>query len=358
MAADRTDDGLSLSVLESDIAHSAEEEESEGEILTVTGGSMAILEKKLQTKLAKTVYWGQVNVVLIGSECAERDMSEVLDYVFGNHEFNLSSYLFITDGNARDFLEATREAGHSIQDYVKNNMTRQEVTGRRGKSTLLKHLSDRDDIEYSASVIPILSLSGLKRKDAAAMAADTAEEAEEENPIGNARVEQSEKKKNENVSIGIRSYAVIKDSKMIGVLDGAEYLGYNLLTGVIKKDFLEIPYGAETVSVGVENMRSRVIPRYDNGFYFDVRIRADASPAEANKDIDEKGLEEIGRAVEKKITENAESCIKAMKDGGEDFLQWYKLARARFPKKFREGDYGGGLPEMRVNVRAEVNIGY
>jgi len=107
--------------------------------------------------------------------------------------------------------------------------------------------------------------------------------------------------------------------------------------------------------VEVSGLRSSVRPRYDNGFYFDVRVRIDAKLTETyGKDLGEKEIEEIRKAAGEKIRESIEATVGVMRREGADFMQWYKPANARFPAKFREGGYEP--KDVRVNIKTDIKV--
>jgi hypothetical protein len=250
-------------------------------------GTFSRLEKQLRQQIGKEVFFGNVDIYLIGEEYAKNGLFEFFDYIMRHKNFNLAAEIFIVkDGLARDFLEKITAENIKLSQFIKSgNYTGGQTVTKNANVSLLNYISAMEkDLPFSANIIPTIKLSDTK--------------------------------------VEINSFGVISQSqKLVGLLEGDAMTGYNIMRNQVKEDDISTEHGAAKIT----SIRSNI--NFKNN-KFNVRVRYRATVENENSDI--------SLAINTEINNKINQTLNKMEEFDADFLGTYKRYRARRPTNFRE----------------------
>ncbi len=175
-------------------------------LISAAGGSFAEAEKKAQILADKYLTLSYARHFLIGLSTAKESIGEVLDFLLASPVLQLSSYVYICEENARDMLEQISQDSISTNEVLTNlNLAGQEE-GYYYPVTILELAKAHR--EHACIAVPVI---GAKE--------DGTNTAKKTVPV-------------------FKGYAILKDNRLLTVLNQTLSRAYNLLCNRVKRTTL------------------------------------------------------------------------------------------------------------------------
>ena len=203
---DRADDGQMQVTAE--VLNPSVSEGMRGSIVyTVEGATFFEAVRNFIAKTGKRLYWQDVQLVVVGEEYAEGDITDLLDYFQRDQQTNLKSDLIIAKGmTAREVLEAEPSIDQTAAAQIDNSLVNVTSSGKTVKATLFEIIRQNRELKPCVVV-------GVIEKDKTKGGADGGSESgAEDSP--------------KLMDMAVQGSAVLKNFKLEGYLTPEETRGF------------------------------------------------------------------------------------------------------------------------------------
>lgn len=224
MGVDQVEAMLQMTVSTGPRAKGIQGEGQEALVLTAAESSLSGAALALQGQSDSYVSFGHVDQLLIGEELAWRDVTGVLDYFARDRELGLGAQLWVVRGGS---AQAAVESGGS--QGVDSRLSTLRTDGRLGVGSIPRTAGEvyADLLERGSAYVPALGLT------------------DGESP----RLEE-------------RGYAILKEGRLAGYLEGDSARGLELLANKARADVLEIQLPEQSVTVQIT--RAATVSRFSS----------------------------------------------------------------------------------------------
>jgi len=303
-------------------------------IISTSGRSIGEAISKLASTLPKRLYFGHMNVLVLGNTFAvEEDMRSSLDFFRRENDFRPNIQLFVTKGKAKDIVRTKPELkptlGLEIRGMFQSN--------RYISSSMVKDISKFSDSLSNVSTEPytgVLSSSGSD-KDVP------------KKPSGTSEKESGRINPQENVeaSLSLNETAVFKKGKLVGYLDKEETNGLLWLKGELVKEVIIIPCGDGSskgnTSLIIRKVNTTISPvKSDSKITLQVDIHADGEISEMTcsmPSISSSDLAKLNRRVEDNIRTEIDLLFRKIKyDWNTDLVGFGERINRQYPEDWRD----------------------
>lgn len=328
MGFDATDGGYAVSV-------SSGSTESEKIIrMTAAGNSITEAERLMQDYSAEEeIFYSHVNYIVLGESAAESRLTHCLDFIRRSPQMRPDTPLFVVEDNTA----AKLILGAGNEDYDATDVLK----------SLERNLERRGDcIVFSAKEV----ISDMDRNGSALVCA-----------VKTAKAGNSLHDAGDALTALPAGYAVIKDGRMVGQISYADALAVNLLKNKSGPSRITLRTAGESITVQLENCKSKLEPVLQKGRLSGLRIDMDisASLPEFGGDLDIKKAEAALKSTVKSRVENVLTLEKLMTC---DFMQLGGILETHHPVSMAGmgQDFQSYLPDVYyiINIRAEINRSY
>jgi spore germination protein len=300
--------------------------------ITSTGMTNFKIYRNVSSRSSRRLNAEHLKVIIINEKLAREGMLEHLtDFYLRDHEMRRRTYILVSKGDARDVLENSIPLENMTALYIRETSDNYNAVLQMPKYLEMGDLSTYI-IKKQSFVVPRV-ISGEK-------------------------------------DLKIAGGAIFdgKSNKMIGWLGEEETQGYNLIIGEAKNGVLEVEFENEASFVFESfSMNSSInYVRKEEKNVFDVEIRLEGTFGENwihRIDInDQKTLQKLEDAVEKKIKEQATSVIQKMQN--EFYADIFEFGKQVKQKEYQywqkiKNDWDGKdgkFQSAEINVTAKVEI--
>ncbi|MFD1956102.1 Ger(x)C family spore germination protein [Paenibacillus thailandensis] len=297
--------------------------------------------RKVSRKVPRRLFFGHIQVVVIGESIARKGMPEVFDFFERAHEIRMNSAVLI----ARD---ATAEKVISIITPLE----RLSAIGIAKRTRMSSHLwaenADSTVHEVVREIVgPGVPVIGGIRVFDAENAGQTTKNLE------NSKLPSFLK---------VQGLSLLREGKLAGWLDGRLARGALLLRKELKNTVYEVPCGDSGHEVVVSVARSRVgvKPKLEQGkLTFAVDIMETGSVVEANCALDpgrSETLEQLQKQWEKLVEQEVTEAVKAAQEKQSDIFGFGTTVRHRYPEQWKtmEKDWPKRFAESGVEVHVDM----
>jgi len=312
MGVDRGEEGITVTASTGPRAQGLQGQEESAQSLSAPGGSLSSACLALQSKGEDYVFFGYVDQLLLGEEMARQDVRPTLDYFARDTELGLGARLWVIRGStAAAAVESGGEAG------VDDRLEALQTDAEQGVTALSRTAGEvyTDLLEWGSAYVPALS----------------AAEGGDLQPAG---------------------YAIIKDSALVGFLEGETLRGLELLVGRPERDVLETKAAGRPVALEVTGATTRCRMEEDALL---VTCRVEARLAEQEMAPGQKELNELEGWLAGREQTRLETALRQLQVWNADCAGVLPRSALTDPMAWRTGQ----TPEfarvlIRVDVEAEV----
>ncbi len=295
--------------------------------------------RHFQTYTNKHVFWGHSSYYLIGEDAAKEDIVKYLDFFARDHDLRPNSEVYIIYGQAGDILEKSNLPGFFIADFLESLSENTEYLATSGSLQVLQLMIELDENRIFGIAVPMLSLDGELTK-----AKGT------QHPL--------------TKGVRVEGYAVIKDFKLVGYMNQSDSRGYNFIKNEGYKASIDITdRDGENVGMEIMRVRTKIIPREENGQLVGVRIisriEANIDEVHTKRDIfKEDSLKYLEQQQSEVVKKEMESSVKLAQKLNADFLGIGKAVHQKHPVLWeRMKDRWNELfQELDIEIEVESHI--
>ena len=337
LAIDENEDGelvvsLSLRDLrdESKSAEESTEEDPQKGIITVSERSFSALERELQKRYEKRLFWGHVDYFIFGEDVAQGNIYKHLDYFSNDPHFRLNANVYLAEGKASDLLLKSEEAGYYLPDYIEHFLVTSQLLSESSKMTLFELVSKRE-LPPEAFAIPRISIS------------------ENDNDI----------------TLRIDGYGIMKDGYLVGYAEKEEAKGYNILRNKMSGLIIDLHFENADISLKQLKCKAKMTPILENGQLKKIKINVESisnileiKSGDGSKALDV--VPELEAEQAKLISGYIDSIISKMKENKADILGISGLYKRKFPKHYNSDNWDEVISnlEFEIVVNCKINKAY
>lgn len=295
-------------------------------IWSASGVTAADAASRVQHKLSRTVYWGQLEMLVVGEALSRSQFQEQLDYLVRDNNIRLRVEPFICKGTARDFLASASPLEQTKADFLGGESRRlfgRPITLNR----LVQHLGKISE----EAIVPY---------------ADTTQDGKKSVPY-------------------VKGYAVFSRDRMAGVIQGKSFSGMKWILKQVKGEIdtvkLERPFSS-LVSLEVLSSSTRLVPKLEGETpHMDLLIEAEMSVVQNTtrfKTSDTKFIRYVVNAEVDNIRDKVETSIKQAQRLGTDIFGFGEAINRRNPREWQhlQGRWKRIYPSIQANVMVKVKI--
>ena len=267
-------------------------------VLSAQGASLSGAALELQGMSESYVFFGYVDQLLLGEELARQGVEPVLDYFARDVELGLGAQLWLVQGASAE--EAVRSGG---EQGVEGRLSTLRTDGEMGIAAITRTAGEvlSDLLEWGSAYVPALVC------------------AEEE----------------EAASLRESGYAVLKEGKLAGFLEGEAAAGLELLTGRTSSDVLEVLASGELVAVRVTGVDTSC--RMEEG-KLRIICQIQARAAEYQTPLEEAELNELSLQLEQRERDRIQAALSQMQAWGADCTGVGPRAALASPGQWQAGE--------------------
>ncbi|CAG7651036.1 Spore germination protein B3 [Paenibacillus solanacearum] len=290
------------------------------------GDSVRDAQAKLQARMSRRMFLAHRRTLLVSEEFARiRGISHVFDSTPRSPESRMTTNLIITKGKAYEMLQATprfeRFPSEAIRELAKARL-----------------------------------VLNLNMKDTAVMLSETDGDA----MVLYMSVKESEKSGKPSREINTTGYALIKNNKMIGLVEGDEAIGLSMLKTLSSEAVITaIPEDGVTMTAKINKddsyLRVRLlqgIPIYDIGLNVRVRIVETIGLYDLSQPANLRKVENVISGLIKNMVEQA---IRTMQKKEVDPVQFGTSLWRDYPKLWQE-QYAPKWPALMKDAEFHVKV--
>ena len=272
MGADLREEELRLTVSTGPRARGLQGEQQPALVLSAQAGSLSAAALELQGLSESYVFFGYVDQLLLGESLAREGVEPVLDYFARDVELGLGAQLWLVQGASAE--EAVRSGG---EQGVDGRLSTLRNDGEMGVAAITRTAGEvlSDLLEWGSAYVPALVC------------------AEEEG----------------SVSLLESGYAVLKDGRLAGFLEGEAAAGLELLTGRNSADVLEVLVSDQLTAARVTGVDTRCSLEEDR---LRIICRIQARLSEYQSPLNEKEQEEVVLQLEMREEARLRAALERM----------------------------------------------
>lgn len=295
-------------------------------IRTAEGLTAGDASARLRTLLPRSLYWGQLETLIIGESLARQGIREQLDFLIRDNEVRLRVMPFVYQGKPRDFLTSAYRLVQSKADFL---------TGEANR--VFKHPMTLNDLvqqfgnESDATALPYIQIR---------------QQGEEAVPF-------------------MEGYAVFKHDRMTGVMDKELFIGTKWLMDALNRDIVTVNMpeaSASGVSLRVLSSKSKLSPRRtEKQWRMDIQIDTELAVIQnttRHKTSDPDYVHQVEEAAARQIRTFAERSIRQAQRSGADIFGFGEAIYRHSPREWSsmQNRWKDKFPSLEVDVFVQVNI--
>lgn len=305
--------------------------QNQSTVISATGVNIADAVSKIQEKVPRQLFWGQVEVFILGHEIVKRNISGHLDYILRVPQIRGSALIFASRTDAKEILSLTPQLRNNSADVLEeSNNLKLNLTMSVGKLNIMLEGENGTGILPSVDIMPPPEGQPSNRRYPA-----------------------------------IVGCAVLKQEKLAGFIDEKTMRGVMWFRNQIDKITVTIAAGnaKAPISVLMNRGKSKLKPRISNGVWevlveVDTReilvqntSRIDISRLKGTQIVEEKVKQEIEKIMNKTLSIMQRKMNADVLGFGEAFHRAY-------PKLWEKekGNWGDIFPQVKVKYEIKTVI--
>ncbi|SFB46700.1 spore germination protein KC [Cohnella sp. OV330] len=297
---------------------------------TASGSTIPEALDKIQNDLTRKLTWGQTRAVVVSADfAAQRGLKEVLEWTARNPFFPLRTFVFVSDGLAKEVVELTPVYERAPGEVLRKFGSRKFV----GQATI-KDLAVASAAGVGTSV-PLLR-TGHK---------PLISEGNKVSPW-----------------TGIAGTAMIQDMRMKGRLNIEEAKAASWAEGNLSEPMYDVLSGKGKFDYRLNHLKSKIYPIVSpaGDIVCRVRLSAEASleSALSGEDVSSSGtLHKLERQMNEAISSDLQSALEKSQAAGADILELGRRLEWRHPRLWtRVKDKWTQVYAEEVRFKVETRI--
>ncbi|MFP5106127.1 Ger(x)C family spore germination protein [Neobacillus sp. C211] len=304
-------------------------------IISTTGKSIVQAISRLARTIPKRLYFGHMNVLILGNTFAsEKNLEQSLDYFKRENDFRPNLQLYVTKGKAKDIITTKPELKPTLGLEIRGMF----ATNRYDTSSMVKDISKFSEGLSSVSMEPYTGVLSTS------IANDKLAQTGKVEPIGKESRKSLIPQESREASLSLNETAVFKSGKLVGYLNNEETNGLLWLKGDLVKDVIIAPCGDGSsegnTSLIIRKVNTSISPeKNDSKIAFHVDIHADGEISEitcSTPSISSNYLANLNRQVEGIVRKEIDDLFRKIKyDWNTDIIGFGDQFKRKYPEDWR-----------------------
>ncbi|MBT2696753.1 Ger(x)C family spore germination protein [Bacillus sp. ISL-40] len=304
-------------------------------IISTTGKSIVQAISSLARTIPKRLYFGHMNVLVLGNTFASKEnLEQSLDYFKRENDFRPNLQLYVTKGKAKDIITTKPELKPTLGLEIRGMF----ATNRYATSSMVKDLSKFSEGLSSVSMEPYTGVLSNS------IANDKLAQTGKVEPIGQESSKSLIPQESREASLSLNETAVFKNGKLVGYLNKEETNGLLWLKGDLVKDVIIAPCGDGSsegnTSLTIRKVNTSISPeKNDSKIAFHVDIHADGEISEitcSTPSISSNYLANLNRQVEGIVRKEIDDLFRKIKyDWNTDIIGFGDQFKRKYPEDWR-----------------------
>ncbi|MBN2979982.1 MULTISPECIES: Ger(x)C family spore germination protein [Cohnella] len=294
-------------------------------VRSAEGETAADAVSKLQAKLPRTIYWGQLEMLVVGEKLARAGFREQLDYLVRDNEVRLRVQPFVFGGSVRDFFAS----GYSLEQ-TKADFLGGEAARLFPKPMTMNRLIQKMTDETEDAVVPLINLSRDGKETA---------------PY-------------------IKGYAVLSEGRMAGEMDEEAFSGTKWVLEQLHRDIETVKLEASPplVSLMVMSAKTRLIPHLKGDRpAMEIRIETELSIIQNTTPYalaDPEYIRKTEKAEAEHIRRKVELAVERAQKMKSDVFGFGEAINRSRPREWNrmKARWKQVFPSLEVEVAVRVNV--
>jgi len=298
------------------------------------GETLADARSNLQTKVARTLFWGHSESTVIGEKLAEHGIKEHLDFFSRMPETRFRNVVYVSQGKAKEIISSLPH----LEDTASETL-HELAQFESGLHITMKDLFQMLKSQTGETTLPLIKVVQTKE----------------------------EGKMKDKTQLIINGAALFKEDKMIGTMDQVETRGILWIRNEIKTATvtINIEDGEGKGKVSLEMIRSstELQPSIENGRWkMKIIITTEDDIIQNASNFDMRSpdiIHKIKMKAEKDIEDRVKQAVSIVKDDKKvDILTFGESFRRKYPKEWQKvkDKWEERFPEIEVEYDVTVKV--
>ncbi|RRJ63947.1 Ger(x)C family spore germination protein [Paenibacillus oralis] len=297
-------------------------------IRTAAGKTAADAQGRLQMMLPRTIYWGQLQVLVVGEALARDGLREQMDYLMRDNEIRLRVIPFVTRGKVRDFFESPY-----LLEQTKAGFLQSEASRVFHKPLTISQLVQRITGDQNGAILPFVDVPQEGGGDGG-------------DPY-------------------IKGYAILSRGRMVGTMTGDSFLAAKWVMNQLKNDVQTVNVGSGSrsrVTLEITVLNSRLIPsRQEGEWQMEIRIGSELSMIQNTTRLsmaDPQHARKLEAAMAEHMREMVEQSVKEAQRMRTDIFGFGEAINRQNPREWKKlaPRWDRIFPQMAVRVKVKTDL--
>lgn len=312
-------------------------------VASAKGKSVMDAAKALRSRAPTKMSWLHSSVIIIGEDMALEGLDNFMDFFVRNREIRLTSYVFVTQGKAKDIIKLTPAVASTLSEEIEGLVRNNE---REWGKTYIPTLKDffqtlvyKDYDSVVGTIVPVTPV-----------------------PFEHQTVKEVAGRESTKYAVALNGSAIIKNYKIKGWMDTVETRGYLWVANKVKMTTVDIADEKSKVSIHIDTIQTKVSPTIVNdniSMNIDIKVDGHITEMEGLKNYaTEQGLKELEKKLVQKIKQETLSSIKKSQEFNADIFGFGREINKRKPDLWREveNNWNQIYPSLAVNINIDAKI--
>jgi spore germination protein KC len=301
-------------------------------LITGTGSNFTEAIKDIESKSARELYTGHLNIVIINEKVAKERLYDIIDPLFRNPETLKKYYIILSKDTTSENILKTLSP---LETLPAENTSLNIVTSKR-------NLGYSNEVFLSNFIYKILN-KGIEPVLPTIILEGNIEGADNIEDLKSSKVD---------TTLKMSTLALFKDYNLVGFADINESKGINIVNNEI--DSLTITNKCNNdkyIVTQIDNIKSKI--KIKSNKEINIKIKTTGSINETNCKLDlqnDKVIKNINKTVEKNIKKIINKGIKKAKELDSDVFGFGN----KIYKKYRYLDYD--FRNLKINIDVDVDL--
>lgn len=309
---------------------------SAGQTFMVSADGLTVADAmtRLQSKLPRSLFWGQGEIIVIGEEAAAKGIQSYIDFFLRYVQFREHAYTYVSKNKAADFIKLQPPLERSSAEVL-----REMGNLKLGAQITLKELAQKID---GASQSALLTRIRIVPFSAAT------------DPTHN--------------NIQVAGIDIFNKDKFVGSLEEKSSIGILAVCNELETKIFSFPIPGFPgyISVNLLHSNTRMIPHIDNKGIWSMDLFVDIDGelvlnTTDHSNFDPKFVEQVKQAWSKVINQSIQASLqRVQKEMKTDAFGFAEVFYRHYPRAFNQvkerwNDQVFPEVEVRTHIKAQIN---
>jgi spore germination protein KC len=291
------------------------------------GVTLADARSKLQSKIARTLFWGHNEATVIGKRLAEQGIREHIDFFARMPETRLRNVVYVSEDEAKEVISSLPH----LEDTAAETL-RELSEFKSGLNINMKDLFQMLKSETGQTVLPLIRVEASN---------------------GQGKVKDKRQ-------LNMNGAALFKGDKLIGTLDQGETRGLLWVRNEIKEATvtLDVKDGEGKISMEMIRSSTELEPRIENGRWkMKLKIVTVDDIIQNTSTLDLRNpmfIQQIRQQAKKDIENRVAGTILVAQEKKLDVLRFGESFRRKYPKEWQQAK--DNWEEIFPNIEVDYDI--